>query len=243
MALSKGTSRLRLGSVSLYLHHGALWLYYRENGKPVRIKVCDDQVDGATVAAQLNRHLQVVHGQAPVPASPQAPSDAPPPPTFNSISVAELRDKFLDYHEHVVRSSLATVRRYRAATAHLIAFIKKQRPLPQAHEIRPSDFAAYLRRIEVAPNGHYKTRTRKLRDKGIRYILETCRSMLALPITNRSMATTSGNSGTDRSAPVFTRQPSSVLLRTCSQPRSNSTSSISRWTSSPTRSPVLARVK
>ena len=59
----------------------------------------------------------------------------------------------------------------------------------------------------------------------------------------RKTATTSGSSGTSRSQPVFTRQPRAVLLRTRSQPPSRSTSSTSRWTASPTRGPVLARVK
>lgn len=59
----------------------------------------------------------------------------------------------------------------------------------------------------------------------------------------RSTATTSGRSGIARSCPVLIRQPSSVLFRTCNQPRSRSTSSISRCVNSPTRRPVLARVK
>ena len=63
------------------------------------------------------------------------------------------------------------------------------------------------------------------------------------PMTRRKTPTTSGTSGTFRSHPVLIRQPSSALFRTCSQPASRSTSSISKCTNSPTRSPVLAKVK
>jgi integrase len=31
--------RFRVGKVSVYLHHGAWWVYYREHGRPVRAKV------------------------------------------------------------------------------------------------------------------------------------------------------------------------------------------------------------
>jgi hypothetical protein len=35
----RNPSRLRVGRVSRYLHHGALWLYYRDGGMPLRRKV------------------------------------------------------------------------------------------------------------------------------------------------------------------------------------------------------------
>src|SRR5262249_40074867 len=90
---------------------------------------------------------------------------------------AELRQQFLDYHEHVLKSSVATVRRYRAATGHLEDFVAQQARPPLAHEVRPDAFAAHLRHVEVAPNGHRNTAKRRLRLKGIQFILETCRAM------------------------------------------------------------------
>src|SRR5262249_16233885 len=76
-----------------------------------------------------------------------------------------------------LNSSLATVHRYRTATKHLENFVADQPKQPRLHEIRPDAFAVYLRKLEVAPNGHKNSGKRKLRHKGIQYILETCRSM------------------------------------------------------------------
>jgi integrase len=184
------STRLRVGRVSLYLHHGALWIYYRDGGKPVRRKVNGSVADGERLAAQVNAQLAAVIGQplapaeAPVPAvvHAQPVSGVPLQAPFTPISVPDLRDRFLDYHEHVLRSSIGTVRRYRAATRHLVEFVGQERTPPQAHEVSPSAFAAYLRRIEVSPNGHKKTRRRNLRDKGIQFILETCRSMYTFAV-------------------------------------------------------------
>jgi len=74
--------------------------------------------------------------------------------SFTPICVQELRQQFLDYHEHVRGSTLATVNRYRAATQHLENFTVQSPKPPQAHEVKPDRFATYLRTNEVAPNGH-----------------------------------------------------------------------------------------
>src|SRR5690349_17683171 len=99
--------RTRVGKVSLYQHHGAWWVYYREAGTPVRKKVAVDRGPAEQVAAQINAQLA---------------SNAPTLLSFQPVSVPDLRTRFLDYHENVLRSSLATIRRYRAATAHLETF-------------------------------------------------------------------------------------------------------------------------
>src|SRR5262245_41927972 len=164
------SSRLRVGRVSLYLHHGALWLYYRDGGKPVRRKVNGSLADGEQLAAQVNAQPAAVNPEPPAAAPAPAPAvvhaqpangvqHGPPPdvvldvapgvvhaqpvngvphqPPFTPISVPDLRERFLDYHEHVLRSSLGTVRRYNTATRHLVAFVGQQRTPPQAHEIDP----------------------------------------------------------------------------------------------------------
>ena len=134
-----GKRRLRIGKVSLYLHHGAWWVYYREAGKPVRKSVGADKSEAERVAAQVN--AQLVQG-------------APSLLSFTPIGVPELRRQFLDHHEFARGSTLATVNRYRAATQHLENFTAQTRKPPLAHEVKPDQFAAYLRTIEVAPNGH-----------------------------------------------------------------------------------------
>jgi integrase len=172
------TSRFRVGRVSVYLHHGTWWLYYREQGRPHRSKVAATRDEAEGVAAQVNAQLS---------------SGSPTLLSFTPISLPELRQHFLDYHEHVLKSSLSTVRRYRAATQHLENFVALRPKPPQAHEVRADAFAAYLRQIEVAPNGHKNTARRRLRDKGIRFILETCRSMFNFALKRRHLPPYVGN--------------------------------------------------
>ena len=53
--------------------------------------------------------------------------------------------------------------------------------------MKPDAFAAYLRKVEVAPNGHPNTERRQLRDKGVQFILETCRSMYTFALKRRHL--------------------------------------------------------
>jgi integrase len=170
--------RFRVGKVSAYRHHGAWWLYYREHGRPVRTKVASRQDDAERIAAQVNA---------------QVASASPTLLSFEPIGVPDLRRQFLDYHEHVLNSSLGTVNRYRTATRHLENFVAQLPKQPRLHEVRPDAFAAYLRTLEVAPNGHAHSAKRRLRDKGIRYILETCRSMYNFALKRRHLPPYAGN--------------------------------------------------
>jgi integrase len=194
------SSRLRIGQVSLYLHHGALWIYYRDGGKPVRRKVNGSLADGEKLAALVNAQLAAVSREPPAASNAPAPAvvhshpvGVPPQVPFTPISVGDLRHQFLDYHEHVLRSSIGTVRRYRAATRYLVEFVGQERTPPLAHEVSPSSFAAYLRRVEVAPNGHKSARKRNLRDKGIQFILDTCRSMYTFAVKRHHLPFYVGN--------------------------------------------------
>lgn len=172
----KRSGRFRVGRVSVYPHHGAWWIYYRD-GRPVRRKVGRDRTEAEQVAAKV--HAQLAEG-------------APTLLGFVPIGVAELRRRFLDYHESVLHSTLGTVRRYRAATRHLVDFDQSSHKAA-AHQIDVEDFAAYLRRIEVAPNGHPSTPRRRLRHKGIRFILETCRAMYQYAFRKRNLPPYAGN--------------------------------------------------
>lgn len=170
--------RFRVGKVSGYLHHGAWWVYYRESGKPIRRKVGQSRDEAERVAAQVNAQVEL---------------GSPTLLSFSPIAVDELRQQFLDYHEHVLKSSLGTLHRYRTATQHLLDFVRQQTRLPKAHEVKPAAFATYLRKLEVAPNGHKNTAKRKLRDKGVQFILETCRSMYNFALKRRHLLPYVGN--------------------------------------------------
>jgi integrase len=79
--------RGRVGRVSVYPHHGAWWIYYRDAGKQVRRKVALTRPEAEQIAAQINAQLA---------------SGAPTLLAFTPISIPDLRQNFLAYHEHVL---------------------------------------------------------------------------------------------------------------------------------------------
>ncbi len=170
--------RFRVGKVTVYLHHGAWWIYYSQGSERVRRKISPSRQDAEQLAAQINAQLA---------------QKTPTLVSFQPIGIADLRQQFLDYHEHVLKSSVSTLDRYRAATRHLESFATEQNREPQAHQVQPDAFATYLRRIEVAPNGHPHASKRKLRDKGVQFILETCRSMFNFAVKRRHLPPYVGN--------------------------------------------------
>jgi hypothetical protein len=111
--------------------------------------------------------------------------------SFEPIRIPELRDPWLAHHEDVLRSSLATVRRYRTASEHLVCFVAgvgAAKPASHFHAQDAEAFAAYLRRQQVAPNGHPNAPKRGLRDKGIKFILDTCRAMFNYAAKRRHLS-------------------------------------------------------
>lgn len=188
MARSKTPRRKRVGHVSYYFHHGGWYIYHRADGRQIRRCMGDTEGMAEAAAAMVHAHwvaaqegfdlaelaerLGDLPGIVSTGGGPPAEDDQGAP----AIDVAQLRRQFLDHHEHVLGSTLGTIRRYAAATQHLIDFCRRQR-IGSAADVPADEFVAYLRRVDVAPNGRRRSRRRKLLDKGIRYILETCRSM------------------------------------------------------------------
>ncbi len=172
------TRRKRIGRVSVYQHHGGWYVYYREGERSVRKRVADSRDVAEKIAGQINAQLG---------------SSAPTMLAFEPVSVPELRRSFLDHHEHVLRSSLATVRRYRSATQHLEDFCRQLPTAMPAHEISADRFVRYVREIRVSPNGHPHSQRRQLRDKGVLFILETCRSMYGFAARRRHLPPYSEN--------------------------------------------------
>jgi integrase len=171
-------ARKRIGRVSYYLHHGSWFLYYREGDRQVRRRVAETEGDAARIAAQVNSQLATTE---------------PTLLAFEPLGVGELRRRFLDDHEQVRRSSLATLARYRAATRYLEEYAATLAPSTMAHQVRPDRFVAHLRALNISPNGHPHTVRRPLRDKGVQYILECCRSLYAFAARRRHLPPYAGN--------------------------------------------------
>jgi integrase len=141
------------------------YLQYYEGAQRRRPRVGPDRDLARQMAAQINGQLEV---------------GAPAALSFEPVSIPELRERWLDHHENVRRSSVQTIRRYRVATQHLINFLQDVCPVRRASDFRSrhaEEFVRYLRSTKVAPNGHPKARKRLLRDSGIKFILETCSSL------------------------------------------------------------------
>lgn len=130
------------------------------------------------MAAQINAQLEV---------------NVPTAFSFESVRIDELQRRWLDHHEQILRSSVHTVRRYRTATRHLLEFVAVQCPALQTAQItaqHAEQFVRYLRSLRVSPNGHPNSQKRPLLDNGVRYILETCRSLFAFTVCVRGQTAT-----------------------------------------------------
>ena len=173
---TRGADQFRVGNVRGYLRGSVWYLYYHEQGQRRRPRVGPDKAVAKQMAAQINGQLGV---------------GAPSSLSFEPISLVELRERWLTRHEHVLRSSVQTIRRYRTATEHLMRFVNDVRPIKVVanfHANHAEDFVRYLRSIRVAPNGHPNSAKRPLLDKGIQYILETCRTLFAFAMKRRHLS-------------------------------------------------------
>jgi len=171
---SKGS--FRVGRVRADLRGSVWYLCYSEHGRRHRPRVGPDRRAARRMAAQINAQLE---------------SGAPAALSFEPIGIDELQRRWLANHEHVLRSSLQTIRRYRAATNHLIGFVNDRHRGCRTSVFgvtHAEDFVRYLRTVQVAPNGHANARKRPLLDKGIQFILETCRCMFRYTIKRRHLS-------------------------------------------------------
>lgn len=166
----------RVGRVTVYLRGKVWWLRYHENGRRRQVRGATDKDAARQLAAQVNAQLEM---------------GAPAATSFEPVAISELRRRWLGHHEDVLRSSVATINRYRTATDHLIQFIDKVQPMKCTSRFQPTHaeaFVRYLRNLKVAPNGHANTTKRRLRDKGVKFILEVCRTMFNFAMKRRHLS-------------------------------------------------------
>jgi len=123
--MARKAKSFRIGRVRGDLRGKVWYLTYFEQGQRRRPKVGPDQSTAKQMAAQINAELE---------------SGTTATLSFQAITIEELRLKWLEHHEHVARSSVATINRYRTATDHLLAFTKTSR-IPQLTSQFRSDHA------------------------------------------------------------------------------------------------------
>jgi integrase len=179
--MAHASRSFRVGLVHVYLRGRSWYLCYHESGKRHRPRVGPDRQAARQLAAQTNAQLAI---------------GAPAVLSFEPIAIPELRDRWLRHHEQVLRSSVATINRYRTATDHLLNFVREVRPVRLASQFRTQhaeEFVHYLRTIQVGPNGHPHTPKRPLLDRGIKYVLEACRAMFGYALKRRHLSPYSQN--------------------------------------------------
>src|SRR5947208_3219718 len=157
--MSKKSVPFRVGKVAAYIRGHIWYLCYHDGGQRRRPRVGPCREAARQLAAQVNAQLEF---------------GAPAALSFEPITIPELRRRWLEHHEQVLRSSVQTIHRYRTATDLLLRFLQT-RPVRHASLFHPShaeDFVRYLRTLRVSPNGLPHTAKRLLVDKGARYLLE-----------------------------------------------------------------------
>ena len=177
-SISKKNRKLtfHIGKVRGDLRSDVWYLTYHENGKRLRPRVGTDKEMARQMAAQINAQLEA-HTFSVF--------------NFEPIGIDELQCQWLNHHEQVLRSSLQTIRRYRSATNHLMDFISNKssaRKTSQFQTNSAEQFVCYLRSVKVASNGHPNSCKRPLLDKGIKYILQCCRSMFNYAVKRRHLS-------------------------------------------------------
>ena len=162
--MSKKSDSFRVGKVQAYLRGRVWYLCYRDNGKRRRPRVGPDREAARQLAAQVNAQLEV---------------GAPAALSFEPITMAELRRRWLEHHEQVLRS----LRPHHQPLPHRDG---PPAPLPgdeavrhasQFNACRGEEFVRHLRALRVSPNGHAHAAKRPLLDRGLRYVLQCCRAM------------------------------------------------------------------
>lgn len=171
----------RVGDVCCYLRGRVWYVRYQEHGRRRQVRAGTNRDSVRRLASEINTQLEFGNAAT---------------TSFEPITIADLRDRWLEHHEHVLRSSVATIKRYRTATRHLIGFIEDEAVPKRASNfssVHAEQFVHHLRQLKVSPNGHANTQRRTLRDAGLKYILEVCRSLFNFAVKRRHLPPYSDN--------------------------------------------------
>jgi len=174
MAAKKATS-FKVGRVKVYLRSKVWYLCYYQGGRRKRYRAHTDKKRARQMAAEVNAQIE---------------TGAPTSFDFERVSLVQLQKRWLEYHENIKRSSLHTIRRYRAASEHLVRFFAGSSCGSDVSKIGPTEseqFVGHLRSTLVAANGHKNSPKRRLLDKGVLFIAETCRTLFSYASSHRHL--------------------------------------------------------
>jgi integrase len=153
MSTSKKAWRRRIGRVTVYQRGGRFWIYYRDI-RPVGTS----REAALALAAKINAQLA---------------DGTPTMLAFQSVAVTAMIAKWLDHHEHVRRSAVNTVNRYRTAIEHLKQFIEANHSGLRADRFdsgMAEQFVRHLRTAKISPNGCKGATKRTMRDTQTAYL-------------------------------------------------------------------------
>ncbi|MCH7813390.1 MAG: hypothetical protein IID40_05150 [Planctomycetes bacterium] len=126
--MSRKHVSFRVGRVTVYRRGRVWYLCYHQHGRRHRPRVGSDKTAARQLAAQVNAQIE---------------TSAPTLLDFQPIGIPELREHWLAHHEDVLRSSLATIRRYRTASEHLLRFVADVHPVKLASQFQAQDAEAF----------------------------------------------------------------------------------------------------
>jgi integrase len=128
------TAPFRVGRVRAHRRGKVWYLTYFEQGRRRQPRVGPERDAARRMAAEINAQLEC---------------GAPSAVGFEGVAISELRKRWLDNHEYVRRSSLATIRRYEAATKPLLSFLDAVRPLRQVSDFRPQHAEEFFDPLKI----------------------------------------------------------------------------------------------
>ena len=179
------TAHIHVGQVTVYKRGRSWYVYYREDGASRRLRASRDRKEAEKIAAEVNGQL----------ACGLRSSFG-----YTKVPIADLVPQWLEHHEVVQRSSLATVNRYRTALDHMLRFVGGRSPgltIDRLTNGVAEEFVKYLRTVPVSPNGSPGATKRLMKDKGVLYVLQACRALVNFAARRRHMPPYATNPFTD----------------------------------------------
>jgi len=166
----------RLGRVTIYKRGPTYWLYYREKGRTVRVRISGNLAVARATASKVNGALE---------------ESRPSPFGFERLGIRECVAAVLDYCENVQGLAIRTLDRYRAALNHFVEFTAARKGLKtvdQVSEVTVEEFVKFMRSKTRTRNGAGKGDKRTYKVKGIKFILSVCRTAFNYAKKRRHLA-------------------------------------------------------